>query len=48
MSEIQKLDPQSLDVTELEDSELEAAAGGKFAPGDVSNTGCPTTINNVC
>jgi len=34
------LDPESLDVTELEESELEEAAGG-------GNSGC-TVVNNGC
>jgi hypothetical protein len=45
------LDTSNLDVTELEDQDLEGAAGGGVAGAeltDVSNSGCPTTINNGC
>lgn len=45
MSETQKneLDPTTLDVTELEDSQLEEAAGGVRELSDTTNNGCPTT-----
>lgn len=43
MAENPKVDPVNLDVTELEESELEGAAGGAFSPAESTNNGCPTT-----
>lgn len=51
MADEGKKDPkiENLEVTELEDEDLEGASGGGIAPvDDVSNSGCPTNVNCPC
>ncbi len=42
------LDVKSLEVTELEDADLEEVSGGATNPNTACNESCPQTVNTGC